>query len=100
MSLLDDFRKFVGDAEAGTQYAKWARDNPGDLARWQIVRDAILKGGRPPIPAMLTAHGRELIDVAVLYLNATKPTPTPAPVLRATITGHAQEGSTLTGAIV
>lgn len=95
MTLLDDFRRFVTDAEAGAQYAKWAHDNPGDLARWHVVRDAILAGGRPPLPAMLTPRGRELIDAAREHLDATAPA-----ALRVVVAGRAADGQTLTARIV
>jgi len=78
----DDFAAFIADAEAGQQYAKWARDNPGELARWQTFRDAVLAGGSPPAPSMTTPHGRELVDAAVLtehYHAAEQPAPTPTP---------------------
>ncbi len=62
------FQQFVTDAEAGAQYAKWAHDNPGELSRWVGYRDALLAGGRPVAPVMVTPHGRELIDAGLLYL--------------------------------
>ena len=90
MTAHDDFAAFIADAEAGQQYAKWARDNPGELARWQAFRDAVLAGGSPPAPSMTTPHGRELIDAAVRcrhrrcgrtehYHAAEQPAPTPEP---------------------
>lgn len=96
MTLLDDFRQFVIDAEAGNQYAQWARQNPGELARWQAFRDAIVTGQRPVPPPMLTPHGRELVDAGKLYLNATAPSP---PALHVAISGSARQGSKLTAAI-
>ncbi len=69
MTLFD---QFVTDAEAGAQYAKWAHDNPGELARWVSYRDAIVAGGRPSAPVMLTPHGRELVDGGLLYLAASR----------------------------
>lgn len=77
MSLLDDFKQFVADAEAGAQYAAWARDNPVDLGRWHGFRDAILAGARPSRPTMSSPHGRELIDAGVQYLDATAGSPPP-----------------------
>ncbi len=65
MTLFD---QFVTDAEAGAQYAKWAHDNPGELARWQSYRDAIVAGGSPVAPVMLTPHGRELVDAGLMWL--------------------------------
>ncbi len=62
------FEQFVTDAQAGAQYQKWAHDNPGELARWGVYRDAILAGGRPVAPVMATPHGRELVDGGLLYL--------------------------------
>jgi hypothetical protein len=79
VTALDDFKRFVTDAESGSQYAKWAHDNPGDLGRWQAFRDLILSGARPAPPAMTSAHGRELVDGGLLYLDATAPAPTPPP---------------------
>lgn len=72
VTLLDDFKKFVKDAEGGTQFQKWAKDNPGELNRWNLFKNEILKGNRPTAPAMLTPHGRELIDAGILYLHGTK----------------------------
>jgi hypothetical protein len=97
VTLLDDFKRFVKDAEAGSQYAKWAHDNPGELGRWQAFRDLILNGSRPAAPAMLTAHGRELIDAGVQYLDATVP---PVVALKVAVSGTARQGSTLTARIV
>lgn len=77
MTLLDDFKKFISDAEAGAQYSKWAHDNPGELSRWQSFRDAILAGQRPSAPTMSTPHGNELIDAGVIYLDATAVAPPP-----------------------
>lgn len=71
VNLLDDFKQFVSDAEAGDQYKKWAKDNPGELSRWTNFKKAILAGQRPSPPSMVTPHGRELIDAGVLYLHAT-----------------------------
>ncbi len=65
------FQQFVRDAEAGAQYAKWAVDNPGEVARWHGYRDSLLAGNRPAAPVMLTPHGRELIDAGLLYLLST-----------------------------
>lgn len=97
VALLDDFKRFVVDAESGTQYAAWQRDNGGytdkqkrevplpeptptsDAGKWFAYRDAILAGGRPTAPTMATAHGRELIDAGLIYLNATAPAPAPEP---------------------
>lgn len=79
MTLLDDFKRFVADAEAGTQFKTWAHDNPGDLSRWQTFRDAIVAGQRPAVPTMATPHGRELIDAGAQYLDATALAPTPPP---------------------
>lgn len=80
MSLLDDFEQFVKDAEAGTQYASWVRDNPVDASRWNAFATAIVNGGRPKVPTMSTPHGRELVDAAVEYLDATGGvTPPPPP---------------------
>lgn len=78
MSLLDDFKRFVADAEAGSQFAAWKRDNKADYARWATFRDAILSGVVGPRPTMSTAHGRELVDVGLMYLDAT-PVVTPPP---------------------
>jgi hypothetical protein len=97
MTLLDDFKRFVVDAESGSQYAKWAHDNPGELGRWQAFRDLILAGARPALPVMTTAHGRELVDAGVVYLDATVP---PAVALKVAVTGTARQGSTLTARIV
>jgi len=93
VSLLDDFKRFVADAEAGTQYAKWAHDNPGELARWQTFRDALLAGERPDPPTMLTPHGRELVDAGLVYLDAT------AATLKVTIAGTPEEGNVLTAEV-
>lgn len=96
MTALDDFKKFVADAERGQQYKNWANDNCGkaidknatienpvegsDLAKWYAFRDAILAGQRPNAPIMNTAHGDELIDAGVMYLHYNPaPTPPPAP---------------------
>ncbi len=66
------FQQFVTDAEAGAQYQKWARDNPGELSRWGVYRDGILAGGRPTAPVMLTPHGRELVDGGLLFLISSR----------------------------
>lgn len=88
MTSLADFQRFIADAEArradGTtdptsQYAKWAQDNPGELGRWQAFRDLVLGGLRPTPPTMTTPHGRELIDGAVLYLDAIPDVQPPPP---------------------
>lgn len=79
MTLLDDFRSFVDDAQTGTQYQKWARDNPGEVTRWSSFRDALLSGQRVQPPIMLTPHGEELVDGGVLYLHATAPVTPPPP---------------------
>jgi hypothetical protein len=97
MTALDDFKRFVTDAESGTQYAKWAHDNPGDLGRWQAFRDLILNGSRPAAPTMATAHGRELVDAGVQYLDATAP---PVVALKVAVSGTARQGQTLTARIV
>lgn len=101
MTLLDDFKQFVTDAQDGTQYRNWVRDNSGlkadqknqdplpppvagtDVAKWYAFRDAIVAGQRPTVPAMSSPHGRELIDAGVQYLDATvtiTPPPPPPPV--------------------
>jgi hypothetical protein len=80
VTLLDDFRSFVDDAEAGSQYAKWAHDNPGEVTRWSAFADALLAGQRVQPPIMLTRHGEELVDAGVIYLHGTAPaTPPPPP---------------------
>jgi len=79
MTALADFQTFVTDAQAGTQYASWARANPGEVARWAPFRDGLLAGGRKIVPAMTTPHGRELVDAGILYLDATATPPPPPP---------------------
>jgi hypothetical protein len=96
MNLLDDFKRFVTDAQSGSQYTNWAAANPSESARWKTFRDAILAGQRPAPPTMTTAHGRELIDAGVLYLDASLL----VPQLRVTITGKPQVGALLRAAIV
>lgn len=96
MAAIDDFKQFIADAQSGSQYAKWAHDNPGDLARWQTFRDAILAGQAPPPPTMKTAHGRELVDAAVAtehYRSLEQSTATP---FIAALTGTPKSGQTLT----
>jgi hypothetical protein len=73
--LLADFKQFVTDAEAGTQFAAWKKANPNDYGRWATFRDLILQGQRPDKPTMKTPHGWELIDAGMLYLDATIPPP-------------------------
>lgn len=112
MAALDDFKKFVTDAQSSGSYANWARDNHGDanysitnpgpgsdLALWYAFRDALLAGQRPAAPSMHTAFGRELIDGGILYLDATPPVTPPPPPLKITISGTAQVGKTLTAVI-
>lgn len=79
MSLLDDFKRFVTDAQSGSQFATWAATNHAELLRWQSFRDAILAGKRPAFPVMTTGHGRELIDAGRLYLDATATADLPPP---------------------
>lgn len=82
MTALDDFKQFVADAESGSQYAKWAQQNQGELGRWQAFRDAVLAGQSPLPPTMTTPHGRELVDAAVEtehYRALEQPAPTPPP---------------------
>lgn len=90
--LLSDFKRFVTDAESGGQYTTWASANPAEAFRWLAFRNAILIGSRPPVPLMTTAHGRELVDAGVLYLDAIP--------LRVTVSGKPLAGMTLTAAIV
>jgi hypothetical protein len=113
LTSLDDFEKFVTDAETGAQFQAWARDNHGgkdftvdnpsstsDLGKWYIFRDAIRAGQRPGIPVMSTPHGRELIDGGVLYLDINPipapPPPPPAPTGKNVGNGYAAnlQGST------
>lgn len=68
LSIID-FQRFIHDAEDGQQYAKWAQQNPGDLARWRAYRDAILQGLSPAPPSMSTPHGRELVDAGIMCVN-------------------------------
>lgn len=112
--LLADFKRYVGDVQASSGYAAWARDNHGpkndpnfsislpkqgsELQRWYAVRDAIVAGGRPTLPDMATAFGKALVDVAREHLDATAPV-TPPPKLKVTITGTAKRGEKLTAAI-
>ncbi len=80
MTVLSDFQQFVTDAETGTQFAAWRKANPNDYGRWAAVRDLILQGRPvPTLPTMQTAHGRELIDAAKLYLDQAPVPPTPPP---------------------
>jgi hypothetical protein len=96
VSAIDDFRRFVSDAESGAQYQKWASQNPGELARWQTFRDAVLAGQTPAAPVMTTAHGRELVDAAVEteHFRALEQTH----ALTVTVTGTARVGQKLTAA--
>jgi hypothetical protein len=81
VTAIDDFKQFVADAQSGSQYAKWAHDNPSDLGRWQTFRDAILAGQSPAAPTMTTDHGRELVDAAVEteHYRALEAPPLPPP---------------------
>jgi hypothetical protein len=97
VTLLDDFKRFVADAQSGSQFVKWAHDNPGELGRWQAFRDLIMNGSRPAAPTMATAHGRELVDAGVVYLDATAP---PVVALKVAVSGTARQGQTLTARIV
>lgn len=81
MTALADFQQFVTDAQAGSMYAKWAHDNPGEVQRWTQFRDAVLAGGFPAYPPMTTAFGKELCDAGIIvehYVHDTTPAP-PAP---------------------
>lgn len=83
MTALDDFKQFIVDAETGSQYAKWAQQNPGEVARWSAFKSGILAGAFPGAPAMTTPHGRELVDAGLLtehFEQAVAPvTPPPPP---------------------
>jgi hypothetical protein len=98
MSALTDFKTFIADAQAGSQYQAWLRDNSGltaaqkkqsplpaptsssDAGKWFAFRDAILAGAHPAVPLLSSAHGRELADAGVLYLDASAaPLPSPVP---------------------
>lgn len=108
MAALDDFKKFVTDAQSSGSYANWARDNHGpkndpnysistpkpgsELQLWYAARDAIVAGGRPALPTMVSPFGRSLIDAAREHLDATAPVVPPAPVEspdRTVVTGTA-----------
>lgn len=99
MSLLDDFKRYVGDVYASTLYKNWAAANPADHTRWTTFANAIIAGQRPAAPVMATAFGKSLIDVGVEYLDGTGPPPAPPPVLQVTIVGSPQIGQTLKAAI-
>jgi len=105
MAALDDFKRFIEDAEGGDQYQAWLRDNSGltaqqkkqkplppptptsEAGKWYAFRDAVLAGSTETPPAMATYHGRELVDaavetqhfVALEKSSAVDPTPTPTP---------------------
>lgn len=57
------FQDFVRDVQAAQLYKNWAKANPGELARWQSYRDAVLAQlPIPSAPAMATSFGRALVD--------------------------------------
>lgn len=90
MAPLDDFKRFVNDAQAAAYYSRWALSNPVAATKWTLFRDQILAGKRPAVPDMgANFYGRQLVDGGILYLNAT------AAVLTVRVTGECRQGGVL-----
>lgn len=67
MTDLDIFKQYVVEQEATTSgFTQWKTSSPGDYAKWVAYRNAIVAGGSPATPAMVTHTGKAMVLVASL----------------------------------
>lgn len=81
LSIFPD--EFVASIEGSTYYPRWAKANPGELAKWEAFRDAVIAGQQltPPILSTkfgkaLVAAGKEHMAVSQVVGSVTNPYPT------------------------
>lgn len=68
-----DFRRFLADMFASSDYSDWCSANPGDCATWITYKNAILAGHTPSPPVMSTDFGTALVDAGIIALDGIPP---------------------------
>jgi hypothetical protein len=76
--------EFVPNVQASDAYKRWAKSSPGDRARWEGFRDAVIATGNGVVPVMstklgkaLVAAGKEHMSISSLVGSVTPPYPPP-----------------------
>lgn len=81
MSDLDIFRyEYVPNRQgANASYSQWRKSNPNEAAKWDAYRDALIAGGNPVAPVLVTKFGKALIAAGKMAAPETVPPPPPPP---------------------
>lgn len=80
VSDLTIFRdEFVPNIQTAnkTNYAQWKQQNPGEAAKWETYRDALLAGGNPTAPVLATKYGKALVAGGKMAGDGVSPPPDP-----------------------
>lgn len=67
--------EYVPNAEGVPYHKSWAKQNPGEAAKWKAYRDAVIAHAKdtsaPAKPSMATKYGKALIAAAELHMSVT-----------------------------